>query len=97
MKPILIKLLKDKKYVLFSYKGNKELILEASFLRAASPSAENKEHAKSLNKSKFENIKIINIENIGNYAVKFVFDDGHNTGIYTWNYILDIGNKNILM
>ena len=97
MKPILIKLLKNKKYVLFSYKENKDLILEASFLRAASPSAENKKYAKNLNKSKFKNIKIIDIENIGNYAVKFTFDDGHNTGIYTWSYILDIGNKNILM
>ena len=97
MKPILIKLLKNKKYVLFSYRGNKELILEASFLRAASPSAENKKHAKKLIESKFENIKIINIEKVGNYAVKFVFDDGHDTGIYTWNYILNIGNKNILM
>ena len=93
MKPYSIKLLKNKAYVLFSYNDNRDLILDSSFLRAASPSAENKKHAKIPDKSRFENVKIINIEGVGNYAVKFVFDDGHNTGIYTWDYILEIGKK----
>ena len=93
MKPHSIKLLKNKAYVLFSYSNNHDLILDSSFLRAASPSAENKKHAKTPDKSRFKNIKIVNIESVGNYAVKFVFDDGHDTGIYTWDYILEIGKK----
>ena len=75
MKPHSIKLLKNKTYVLFSYSNNHDLILDSSFLRAASPSAENKKHAKTPDKSRFKNIKIVNIESVGNYAVKFVFDD----------------------
>ena len=94
MKPYLIKLLKNKTHVLFSYDNDQNLILDSSFLRAASPSAENKKHAKTPDRSRFPGIKIINIESIGNYAVKFVFDDGHNTGIYSWDYILEIGKKN---
>lgn len=94
MKPYSIKLLKNKTYVLFSYDNNRDLILDSSLLRASSPSAENKKHAKTPNKSRFKGVKIINIESVGNYAVKFIFDDGHNTGIYTWDYILEIG-KNI--
>ena len=93
MKPYSIKLLKNKTYVLFSYNDNRDLILDSSFLRAASPSAENKKHAKTPDRSRFMNIKIINIESVGNYAVKFVFDDGHDTGIYSWDYILEIGRK----
>ena len=93
MKPYLIKLLKNKTHVLFSYDNDQNLILDSSFLRAASPSAENKKHAKTPDRSRFPGIKIINIESIGNYAVKFVFDDGHNTGIYSWDYILEIGKK----
>ena len=93
MKPYSIKLLKNKAYVLFSYNDNRDLILDSSFLRAASPSAENKKHAKAPDRSRFVNIKIINIESVGNYAVKFIFDDGHDTGIYTWDYILEIGKK----
>lgn len=62
------------------------------YLRVFSPSAEVrsriKQHQKLLlNK---ESVGITEIKPIGNYAIKIVFDDGHNTGIYDWRYLYDI-------
>ena len=37
-----------------------------------------------------ENVGINSIEPVGNYAVKFIFDDGHNTGLYSWGYLHDL-------
>ena len=38
-----------------------------------------------------ENVKIIGIEPVGNYAVRLAFDDGHNTGIFSWDILFDYG------
>ena len=89
--PSSIKLLSVGSKVLFVYK-NTNLLLDASFLRAASPSAENKKHAKEPNSERFKKIKITNIEKVGKYALRFFFDDGHDTGIYSWEYIIEIAN-----
>ena len=40
-----------------------------------------------------EMVTIRNIEQVGNYAVKLDFDDGHNTGIYSWDYLYDLGQN----
>ena len=37
-----------------------------------------------------ENVNIVGIEPIGNYAVKLIFDDGHDTGLYTWEYLYQL-------
>ena len=63
--------------------------LTAEYLRCFSPSAEVKGHGPGqevLQKDK-ENVGINSIEPVGNYAVKFIFDDGHNTGLYSWEYL----------
>ena len=65
------------------------LILSASYLRSKSPSAENKKNLKKNNV--FTDIKVTNIEKIGNYAIKISFNDLHNTGIYSWKYIFKLG------
>ena len=91
MVPKKIKLLKSKNQVHFYYKDGRCLILDGSYLRSKSPSAENKKNLNS-NKEKFLNVKILNIIKVGNYALKFVFDDNHDTGIYSWNYLIEIGN-----
>ena len=89
--PIEIKVLKNKQRVVFSYEGGNTLILSASYLRSKSPSAENK---KSLKENKvFTNIKVTNIQKIGNYAIKISFNDLHNTGIYSWKYIIKLGRE----
>ncbi|HEV7137217.1 MAG TPA: gamma-butyrobetaine hydroxylase-like domain-containing protein, partial [Steroidobacteraceae bacterium] len=38
-----------------------------------------------------ENVAIVGLEPVGNYAVKIVFDDGHDTGLYTWKYLYELG------
>ena len=89
--PIEIKVLKNKQRVIFNYEGGNTLVLSASYLRSKSPSAENKKNLKD-NKV-FTDIKVTNIEKIGNYAIKISFNDLHNTGIYSWKYIFKLGTE----
>ena len=89
--PIEIKVLKNKQRVVFNYEGGNTLILSASYLRSKSPSAENKKNLKKNNE--FTDIKVTNIEKIGNYAIKISFNDLHNTGIYSWKYIFKLGRE----
>ena len=89
--PIEIRVLKNKQRVIFNYEGGNTLVLSASYLRSKSPSAENKKNLKE-NKV-FTDIKVTNIEKIGNYAIKISFNDLHNTGIYSWKYIFKLGTE----
>ena len=63
--------------------------LSAERLRVESPSAEVRGHSPSERKIVVgkENVAIVGVEPVGNYAVRLVFDDGHNTGIYSWDYL----------
>ena len=54
---------------------------------------ENKKNLKDPDFSKFSNVLILKIEGVGNYAIRIIFDDGHNTGIYSWEYLHEIGLK----
>ena len=69
--------------------------LSAEYLRTHSPSAEVKGHGPGqevlvLGK---ENVRIKDIEPVGNYAVRLIFDDGHSTGLYSWDYLLKLGRE----
>ena len=63
--------------------------LTAERLRVESPSAEVQGHSPRQRKtiSGKENVAIVGLEPVGNYAVKIVFDDGHDTGLYSWDYL----------
>ena len=63
--------------------------LSAEFLRVHSPSAEVKGHAagEGMLVTGKESVSIESIEPVGRYAVRIVFDDGHNTGLYTWGHL----------
>jgi ATP-binding protein involved in chromosome partitioning len=63
--------------------------LPAEMLRVMSPSAEVQGHApdQRVTVAKKRNVRIRELQPVGNYAVKIVFDDGHNTGLYAWNYL----------
>ncbi len=70
----------------------------AEFLRVFSPSAEVRGHwgqrAKlQLNK---QDVSITEIRPVGNYAIKIVYDDGHDSGLYDWKYLYDLGKKQAL-
>ena len=66
--------------------------LSAEFLRVHSPSAEVKGHAagEGVLVTDKETVGIKSIEPVGLYAVRIVFDDGHNTGLYTWNVLYEM-------
>ena len=67
--------------------------LPYEYLRVFSPSAEVRGHGpgqEQLQLGKHE-VVITQVEPVGNYAVKLVFDDGHNTGLYTWAYLYELG------
>ena len=63
--------------------------LSAEKLRVESPSAEVQGHSPSQKRTVTgkENVAIVGIEPVGNYAIKIVFDDGHDTGLYSWDYL----------
>lgn len=67
--------------------------LPAEFLRIASPSAEVRGHSVAERKTigGKRNVSIRTVEPVGNYAVKLLFDDGHDTGLYTWSYLHELG------
>jgi DUF971 family protein len=68
--------------------------LTAERLRVESPSAEVRGHSRSQKKMVMgkENVAIVGIEPVGNYAIKIVFDDGHDTGLYTWDYLRELAS-----
>jgi DUF971 family protein len=69
--------------------------LPCEFLRVYSPSAEVRGHGvgqESLQTGK-ENVNITNIEPVGHYAVKLTFSDGHDTGLYSWDYLYDLAQN----
>lgn len=69
--------------------------LPAEYLRVYSPSAEVRGHGKGQEKlqSGKIHVAIIRMEAQGNYAIKPVFDDGHDTGIYTWDYLYELATR----
>jgi DUF971 family protein len=63
------------------------------YLRVQSPSAELRGHGPGQERLPLgkEGVAVTRIEPIGHYAVRLVFDDGHNTGLYTWAYLRELG------
>lgn len=69
--------------------------LPCEFLRVFSPSAEVRGHGpgqEALQTGK-EEVQITAVEPVGNYAVRLVFSDGHDTGLYSWDYLYEIGTR----
>ena len=69
--------------------------LPAEYLRVESPSAEVQGHGPQQKKilPGKRDVAIIGIEPVGNYAVRLLFDDLHDTGIYSWDYLHDLGRE----
>ncbi len=69
--------------------------LSCEFLRVYSPSAEVKGHAPGQEVLQLgkEDVNITAIEPVGNYAVKLTFSDGHNTGLYSWDYLYELASN----
>ena len=91
--PESIRLKQGKKTLSIKFKGKPEFELPAEFLRVESPSAEVQGHNPSEKKiiSGRKHVAIMEIEPVGNYAIRLIFDDLHETGIYSWSYLLQLG------
>ena len=69
--------------------------LPFEFLRVNSPSAEVRGHGagqETLQVGK-RAVKLLDLEPVGNYALKLIFDDGHDSGLYTWEYLHELGQN----
>lgn len=95
--PVEIKLKKSERKLYITYDNGDAVALGATLLRVESPSAEVQGHAPSqkIIVTGKENVAITAIEPVGNYAVRLIFDDGHKTGLYTWQYLHALGNKKL--
>lgn len=93
--PIEIKLLQKQRTLLVRFDDGKEFTFSCEFLRRHSPSAEVQGHGghKPPPPKVDPNINIIQIEPVGNYAIKLYFNDGHQTGLYSWSYLYQLGTS----
>jgi DUF971 family protein len=85
-----IKLHKQSQQLELTYTDNRCFKLSAEFLRVQSPSAEVRGHGTPVLQSGKKNVAIQKVEAVGNYAIKLTFDDGHDSGLFTWEYLLDL-------
>ena len=95
MKPTDIKLHKQSRVLEISFEDGTTFELPTEFLRVYSPSAEVRGHGpgqETLQVGK-QDVNINSIDPIGHYAVKLVFDDNHDSGIYSWDYLYDLGSN----
>ena len=93
--PTEIKLHQQSKFMEVAFNDGSRFNLPFEFLRVFSPSAEVRGHGPGqevLQVGK-KNIDIKNSEPVGQYAVVLVFSDGHDSGIYSWDYLYDLGAK----
>jgi DUF971 family protein len=79
------------------YDDGKVVRLTAERLRVESPSAEVQGHSPSQKKivTGKENVAIVRVDPIGNYAIKIAFDDGHDTGLYSWEYLRNLAKPTV--
>jgi DUF971 family protein len=95
MVPTKIKLHKEDGSLSLEYSNGNHFTLTGEYLRIHSPSAEVRGHGKGqevLQHGK-KDIKITGLEPSGNYALQLTFSDGHDTGIYSWDYLYDLATN----
>jgi len=93
--PTEIRLSGDKRSLVVAFEDGGRFTLPAEYLRVSSPSAEVQGHSPAERKvigGKRE-VAILKVEPIGNYAVKLTFDDMHDTGLFGWGYLYDLGRE----
>ena len=91
--PVELRLKKAEKLLEIAFDDGSRFSLPAEYLRVESPSAEVQGHGpgqKTLVAGR-AHVGIIGLEPVGNYAVRITFDDLHNTGIYSWAYLYQLG------
>ena len=93
--PTELRLHKDRKTLTVVFDDGECFDLPAEYLRVCSPSAEVQGHSPSERRTVGgkQEVQILEVLPIGNYAVRLVFDDMHSTGIFSWNYLFELGRN----
>jgi len=93
--PTELRLHKDRKTLTVAFENGERFDLGAEYLRVNSPSAEVQGHSPDERKTVpgKRNVEIIEVLQVGNYAVRLVFDDMHSTGIFEWSYLYGLGRN----
>ena len=93
--PTEIKLRRDRAALIVSFDDGERFELPAEYLRVKSPSAEVQGHSPDERKTVpgKRHVTILEVNPVGNYAVRLVFDDMHSTGIYSWDYLAELGRN----
>jgi DUF971 family protein len=93
--PTELRLHKNKRTLTVVFDNGERFDLPAEYLRVKSPSAEVQGHAPDERKTVAgkRDVAILELQAVGNYAVRPLFDDMHSTGIYSWDYLLELGRN----
>lgn len=93
--PSELRVSKDRRLLTVSFPEEAPIELSAELLRVLSPSAEVQGHSpeQRVTVPGKKDVAITRIEPVGNYAVRIVFDDGHDTGIFSWSYLHTLGRE----
>ena len=93
--PTELRLHKDRKALTVAFDSGETFELPAEYLRVTSPSAEVQGHSPDERKTVAgkKDVGILEVHPVGNYAVRLVFDDMHSTGIFSWEYFLELGRE----
>ena len=91
--PSEIRLDPGKTTLTVAFENGDRFQLPAEYLRIESPSAEVQGHAASqkVTVGGKKNVRVTGLEPVGNYAVRILFDDGHDTGLYSWDWLHELG------
>lgn len=92
--PTAIRLRRASRVLEISFPDGDQYSLSFEYLRTHSPSAEVQGHGPGQDVLQIakENVELLRVEPVGHYAVRLVFDDGHDTGLYTWRYLRELGS-----
>ncbi|MFA6040357.1 MAG: DUF971 domain-containing protein [Methylophilus sp.] len=93
--PIDIKLHQASRLLEIKFNNQTECMISCEFLRVYSPSAEVRGHGagREVLQVGKEDVNITAIEPIGHYAIKLTFSDGHDTGLYSWDYLYELAQN----
>ncbi|MCV0396648.1 MAG: DUF971 domain-containing protein [Rhizobiaceae bacterium] len=93
--PSELRVSKDRRTLTVSFPGHEPVSLGAELLRVLSPSAEVQGHSpeQRVTVGGKKDVGIADIKPVGNYAVRIVFDDRHDTGIFTWEYLHTLAHE----
>ena len=90
-RPTEIRLRKSAGMVAVTFDEGSRFELPFEYLRVFSPSAEVRGHGNEILQIGKERVQVVAVEPVGNYAVRLRFDDGHDTGLYSWPVLWDLG------